>query len=208
VQRGPATNYELVGKRLQRVYAHASRRGGGAHRRGRQKVRVRGANRCLAQSNLSSLIWRYGAACPVCKAATPRRKSAPWPPARLNRRTRSLLHPPVTARVGRTARALISAVASAARALRGSFRPLFDHAKRCVCPSGDYLLAPRSLSQRRARPISTGLARWRSGMSDSASRGESVSSEVGPPASAPALSDIEAVAVASAVLALAFAILT
>jgi len=105
-------------------------------------------------------------------------------------------------------RALISAVASAARALRGSFRPLFDHAKRCVCPSGDYLLAPRSLSQRRARPISTGLARWRSGMSDSASRGESVSSEVGPPASAPALSDIEAVAVASAVLALAFAILT
>jgi hypothetical protein len=47
-----------------------------------------------------------------------------------------------------------------------------------------------------------------SGMSDSASRGGSVSSEVAPPASAPALSDIEAVAVASAVLALAFAILT
>jgi hypothetical protein len=47
-----------------------------------------------------------------------------------------------------------------------------------------------------------------SGMSDSASRGGSVSSEVAPPASVPALSDIEAVAVASAVLALAFAILT
>lgn len=45
-------------------------------------------------------------------------------------------------------------------------------------------------------------------MSDSASRGGSVSSEVAPPARAPALSDIEAVAVASAVLALAFAILT
>jgi hypothetical protein len=45
--------------------------------------------------------------------------------------------------------------------LRGSFPALFDHAKRCVYPSGDYLLAPRSLSLRRARPISTGLARWR-----------------------------------------------
>jgi len=45
-------------------------------------------------------------------------------------------------------------------------------------------------------------------MSDSGSREGSVRSELALPASAPALSDIEAVAVASAVLALAFAILT
>jgi hypothetical protein len=44
-------------------------------------------------------------------------------------------------------------------------------------------------------------------MSDSASRGGSVPSEFAPPASGATLSDIEAVAVASAVLALAVAIL-
>jgi hypothetical protein len=46
-----------------------------------------------------------------------------------------------------------------------------------------------------------------SDMSDATSRGGSVPSEVAPPASGATLSDIEAVAVASAVLALAFAIL-
>ena len=161
MQRGRATNYELVGKRLQRVYAHASRRGGGAHRRGRQKVRVRGANRCLAQSNLSSLIWRYGAACPVCKGChTAAEKHAV---AAGDAQSPDAIAPPSAgdgARRQDRPRALISAVASAARALRGSFPALFDHAKRCVCPSDDYLLAPRCLSQRRVRPISTGLARW------------------------------------------------
>ena len=75
--------------------------------------------------------------------------------------------------------------------------------RRAIIPSlrAVYLYGARDL-------ISTGPREMESGMSDSGSREGSVRSELALPASAPALSDIEAVAVAGAVLALAFAILT
>jgi|AmaraimetFIIA100_FD_contig_111_400994_length_1958_multi_5_in_0_out_0_3 hypothetical protein len=73
-------------------------------------------------------------------------------------------------------------------------------------------IIPRvALSISTAREICHDLDRSREmeiGMSDSGSRGGSVPSEFAPPASGPTLSDIEAIVVASAVLGLAFAILT